>query len=164
MGDGMQVAERDAAGDLAGLFEHTMEEWQRRMFVQTEVARAVEERGYRAGWTRVQYLARQVAKLQEELAELVGVVRCRTTGWLMWEEVARSAGECARVAFDEGGEVAWGPAAVAGDLDAVAEELADLQVVLFCAAETLGELLGTGFDVVEAARLKAAQDVARGVR
>ena len=37
-------------------------------------------------------------------------------------------------------------------------------VVLFCAAQAVGELCGTGFDVVEAARQKVVGDVARGVR
>jgi len=44
------------------------------------------------------------------------------------------------------------------------EELADLQVVLYCAAATLGEILGREVDLAEEALRKARRDVERGVR
>ena len=73
----------------------------------------------------------------------------------------RNAGASARWLFDS--EEKWVDQDVP-EPEALAKELADLQVVLFCAAAALGELTGEPFDVVQAAREKATADVARGVR
>jgi len=125
---------------------------------QERVARAVEERGYRDGWTREQFAARQVAKLCEELGELCIHVAQEVGGWIRyskpWEMSLRNAAKRARQEFDGGH---WELATVI-DEDAAREELADLQVVVFALADALD------FDVVQAAVDKAEADVDRGVR
>ena len=125
---------------------------------QNEVYEAVVARGYREGWRVDLFLARQVVKLVEEVAEAGALV-----AWLpnYFRAEIRNAGASARWLFDS--EEKWVDQDVP-EPEALAKELADLQVVLFCAAAALGELTGEPFDVVQAAREKATADVARGVR
>lgn len=104
-------------------------------------------------------LVRQVVKLMEELGELADNVSvilddqaAKPAVYLL--EDMRTLGEDARACFDED----WFAGPRISDPDEVRKELADLQVVLFVAAETMG------FDVVEAAVEKSRRDVGRGVR
>ena len=135
------------------------------MRVQDQVNWYVKARGYKckpdgSAWSSEQFAARQVAKLCEELGELRRYTRqlgLHDTGWPQyskWERLLGQAAQVARQAFDEGD---WEDAWVVSSKKA-AQELADMQVVLFCLADALG------VDVVELAREKAAADVERGVR
>ena len=128
------------------------------MSKQDDVYNAVWLRGYMDGWTDEQFLARQVVKLVEEVAE--SMAHLLTMPGYFGAEV-RNAGASARWLFDR--NEAWEDVALR-DVDGLANELADLQVVLFCAAKALGKMTGTRFDVVEAAVVKAQADVGRGVR
>lgn len=130
------------------------------MTVQDEVVTAVEARGYRNGWTDEQFAVRQIAKLTEELGELNRHARhlgLDDRGWHQhskWEKALGEAAQIARYAFDEGD---WSEAWMV-NRNAAIEELADIQVVVFCLADALG------VDVVELAREKAQEDIGRGVR
>lgn len=127
------------------------------MNAQTIVAANVAARGYRDGWTAEQFVARQLAKLTEELAEVARQITpstyeyCRLRDWL---EALQDAGIAARLAFDERSE--WIGLIHISRL--APAELADMQVVLFAAAAALD------FDIAQAAIDKSSQDVARGVR
>lgn len=130
---------------------------------QTIVAAHVAERGYRAGWTAPQFAARQVAKLQEELAE---AARCFDfdAGADLTSSVQahmNTAGVVARLMFDDHG--AWSNVELL-DLAELKRELADVQVVVFALAAVIGELDGQPFNVAQAALDKARADTGRGVR
>lgn len=132
------------------------------MTPQERVYQSVSDRGYTRNWTDDQFLARQLAKLTEEVAEAVGGVAVDAwTPTQDWLEQLHWAGQSARAAFDDA--EMWDNA---GPEDAVAlrKELADCQVVLFCAAQALARHTGESFDVVTAAVEKATADVTRGVR
>lgn len=125
------------------------------MTIQQDVCAAVRDRGYLAGWTTEQAIARQVCKLQEELAELA----CEVNG--LDPETAgdiQQAGRQARIDFD--GVDGWHDAAANsfGYSRRAAAELYDLQVVVFVLAELLG------VDVQAGALDKARADVERGKR
>jgi NTP pyrophosphatase (non-canonical NTP hydrolase) len=124
---------------------------------QHEIVSAVYRRGYRVRpdgtlWTDDQYAARQVAKLVEELGELV--VHAGPALLQRWEHMLMSASANARRHFDD----MDGWESVAVGREAAAEELADLQVVIFNMADALG------VDVLELALEKARGDIERGVR
>ena len=120
------------------------------MNAQTIVAANVAARGYRDGWTAEQFVARQLAKLTEELAEAVSGTRV----FGGWTNCLIYAGSLARQRFDE--PFYWRN--VKEISEDIRSELADMQVVLFAAAAALE------FDVVQAAIDKSGADVARGVR
>lgn len=122
------------------------------MTEQREVYEYVSERGYRGGWSLAQFAVRQVLKLIEEIAEMALVVDFQD---VMTRATIAAAGSLARATFD--GMQATSRATVR-DYDALREELADIQVVVFALAEALD------FDVVQAAIRKSRADVARGVR
>ena len=137
---------------------------------QREVFELVKARGYLDDWTLAQFLCRQVVKLQEELAELTETALPNTGGWRDELRATLYAGNKARHRFDLPRETSlprWRDAAGrvsgAGRVGKVREELADLQVVLFCAAQAVSLMCGP-FDVVEAALEKAEGDVGKGVR
>lgn len=119
---------------------------------QQTIAANVAARGYQDGWTTEQFVARQIAKAQEELSKAVAHIALPDSEW--WTESIEEAGLQARYAFDDKNE--W--RAVEIDRGAIRSELADLVVVLFTAADALG------FDLAQAAVDKSAADVARGVR
>ena len=131
---------------------------------QQKVAEATARRGYLDGWSDVQLLARQCAKLQEELAELAdsidlsGNYRDRYL-----QNLIRDAGSAARVQFDAPRD-RWGSSIPPLRMDRIRQELADCQVVLFNAAYALERLTGQPFDIVEAAVEKATADIERGIR
>lgn len=139
------------------------------MNAQQAVYAAVEARGYTAGWSSIQFLARQIAKLTEELAEAYDLIEYDADDPLAFDfdlELGR-AGRAARRFFDE--RTAWdrtevGPQDVDEFVASMRQELADCQVVLFCAAHALARFDGAPFDVVEEALKKATADVSRGVR
>ena len=127
------------------------------MNAQTIVAANVAARGYMAGWTREQFVARQLCKMTEELAEAARQITPSTYEHRRlgdWLEALQDAGIAARLAFDERSE--WTGLIHISRL--APSELADMQVVLFAAAQALD------FDIVQAAIDKSSQDVARGVR
>jgi len=121
---------------------------------QEIVAANVAARGYRDGWTVEQFVARQLAKLTEELAEATACVS--DPGWRhLWRDMLFEAGAYVREDFDR--PMLWDTITVR-DPGTLRAELADMQVVIFAAAEALG------LDVVQAAIDKSAADVVRGVR
>lgn len=123
------------------------------MNAQEIVAANVAARGYMAGWTREQFIARQLAKMQEELGEAVQHVAGVKT--IIFVPILGAAGDLARTVFNDKSD--WRDVMLI-DPDALRAELADMLVVLFAAAQALE------FDVVQAAIDKSAVDVARGVR
>lgn len=123
------------------------------MNAQEIVAANVAARGYMAGWTTEQFVARQLAKLTEELSEALACMH--DPGWHHeWTYDAHMAGRLAREDFDR--KVLWDTVTV--DAYALRSELADMQVVLFAAAAALE------FDITQAAIDKSSADVPRGVR
>ena len=126
------------------------------MNAQTIVAANVAARGYADGWTAEQFVARQLAKLTEELGESLDQID-GLDAWAdeNWLTVGYDAGRAARAQFDV--REAWGGVYLPNP-DALRAELADMQVVLFAAAQALD------FNIAQAAIDKSAADVARGVR
>lgn len=123
---------------------------------QNRVARAVEARGYRDGWSDEQYAARQVAKLTEELAELSSHMRQYGADQIAsWEYDLESAGRDARHQFNNQHNWNW---VHIRSIDGMAEELADIVVVAF----TLADIQGV--DISQMAVEKAEKDIKRGVR
>ena len=126
------------------------------MNAQTIVAANVAARGYRDGWTAEQFVARQLAKMTEELAECATGALVTNPGYLpSWLAVLSDAGILAHKAFDR--LDVWQNVSLVNP-DALRSELADMQVVILAASEALG------FDVLQAAIDKSSADVARGVR
>lgn len=127
--------------------------------LQELVARAVEQRGYRQGWTDEQYAARQVCKAIEELGELLQATKWQQARlgnfWPVWAHYLSEAALVARRAFDD--SAAWG-AIEEVDVSVAADELADVVIPLLVFADTLG------IDLGEAIKAKALGDIARGVR
>ena len=121
------------------------------MSVQRQVCDAVKARGY---WNlpNRSFAARQLAKLVEEVAELADALAISSPP--TWLRALRVAGKLARQAFDS--QTLWMDADI--DAESAKAEIADVQVVLFCLAETLG------LDVAQEALRKSKADVKRGVR
>lgn len=129
---------------------------------QQRVVGSVCQRGYLDGWTYAQLAARQICKLQEELAELSACVT--PSPFLEGEAFAfnlQKAGAFARRLFDIRAEWGYEPTA---DIDALKKEAADMQVVLFCLAASIEGLTNQPFDIVAAAVEKSTSDEKRGVR
>lgn len=128
--------------------------------MQRRVRGVVEARGYFRGWSGRQLALRQAAKLVEETAELGQAVQ----GYLppaLWS-LLEGAGSMARWHFERG---YWVDVNFDADtLRTMVRELADVQVVVWCLAEVLGELLGEQVDIGGVAAAKAEADVERGVR
>jgi NTP pyrophosphatase (non-canonical NTP hydrolase) len=126
------------------------------MNAQEIVAANVAARGYRDGWTAEQFVARQLAKMTEELGESLdqigGLSRLPDLDWLT---AGYNVGMTARQLFDH--KQIWGSVYLE-NTDLLRSELADMLVVLFAAAAALD------FDVIQAAIDKSGADVARGVR
>lgn len=144
---------------------------------QRLVFEAVVARGYLDPWTLIEFVHRQLWKLQEELAELFDAAGYTALNHLTHdderddaEKIARqveSAGKTARSYFTAQTpefykilpDIPMNPAKVAA-------ELADMQVVLFC----LAQALQTGweelehFNVNEMALAKSRFDIRRGIR
>jgi len=125
------------------------------MNYQKEIADSVRARGYRDGWTDEQFAARQVAKLVEELGELCCYIDSNYGEMRTWEKRLIDASWYSRNEFDNSD--CWGNARVV-EVDKVAEELADILVVVYNLADAIG------VDVNEMALEKATADIDRGVR
>jgi len=121
---------------------------------QTLIAEAIAARGYADLWTPDQFLARQICKSTEELAELAASVGGLNFIDATWKYVLQRAGAYARNAFDD--RTLWDNAQV--DHDALAGELVDVLIPLLVAAEAMG------IDALQMAVEKAQTDIARGVR
>jgi len=131
--------------------------------LQARIARATAKRGYREGWTATQFLARQLAKIVEELGEagahLVGLV----PPVFMYR--LQDAADLGKYIFDARLPADWGSWPMAPEaMDRLAGELADVQVVLCNMAAALEELRGEPVDLMSMAAEKAEADVKRGVR
>ena len=114
-------------------------------------------RGYRDGWTPEQFLARQISKLAEELAEVVYCTRGLDTNLVL---AILHAGAIAREQFDD--KKYWSDSIEIRP--EIQSEIADCQVVVFNMAESLTEITGKMFNVSEAAVAKSSADTKRGVR
>ena len=122
---------------------------------QRGIVAAVADRGYLAGYTPDQLIARQLVKELEELCEALQSITApdNTLHDLLFD--AARLGKFARAVFDT-------PSLFGGvtiDCDALLSELPDLVVPLAVAADTLGV-----DDMLAVARDKANADIARGVR
>ena len=127
---------------------------------QQRVMAAVYRRGYRDGWSAENFLVRQVAKLAEELGEVAEQIERGMSPGLAF--AIRQAAGSGKFHFDSG---YWTCPPLDDDqLEALAGELADMQVVLFCAAATVSEILGEEIDLVGMAVAKAETDIKRGAR
>ena len=126
------------------------------MSAQAQAVASVARRGYLDGWNDGELLARQVAKLIEELGELASTVETDdpALGYFLGNVVR--AGHAAREAFDQPEHFVG---ATIVDTQAAQYELADLGVVLAVMAHALDVP-----DVMFAASQKALADEARGVR
>ena len=125
---------------------------------------AVKDRGYVSNWTMRQFMARQVAKLQEELGELAEI--CLSGSSPLSRDILFT-GDVAKMAFDNEDHEFWEDEAeniTMSSFKQIREELADLQVVLFCLTEATVKYSGTLFNVAEAAVEKSTSDIERGVR
>lgn len=128
--------------------------------LQWRVFEAVKQRGYVGDWLPGQFLARQAAKLAEELGELAAEM-----GFAMpvpLQTTIQDAADQAKYAFDHGEwrDTYWDT----DQLQRVWKELADMQVVLYCAAMAVNRLLGEEQDLAQSAAEKSEQDIRRGVR
>ena len=144
--------------------------------LQTAVYTAVARRGYMDGWTAFQALHRQLAKLTEELAEVVEASDFMPIDGFAY--LAVEAGKAGRRVFDLNTphQPPWAefadihPALQVEAAARMSKELTDMQVVVLCAAELVGKVLAEAgvedsyFDVLAAAQKKATADVRRGVR
>jgi len=134
---------------------------------QKAVADATVRRGYRKGWTNEQFLARQCAKLQEELAEIVQCVNVSGNRDIALHTAITYAGSVARKYFDDHDYWIWQSTITRKRKERIAQlkkEIADCQVVLFNMADAIGEITGEPFDLVGAAVEKATADIERGIR
>jgi len=131
------------------------------MTKQEEVYKFVAERGYTKGYTKEQFAVRQVIKLIEELGELASAIRPAVHGWALQELLDDMSfmGELAREAFDRNQDWALRDVPVPLNEDKeVQEEVGDMQVVLWCLAQSLG------FESGDVAYEKSKADRDRGVR
>jgi len=126
------------------------------MTAQRKVYEAVESS--RKQLTAQQFATRQAVKLVEELSELSAGM-----GTSLPYEMRRKLmliGLPAREEFDHLGyslhASAWGQY----EIQKIKDELADIQVVVFCLAQALEELDGTPFDIIQEAMDKSTSDIA----
>lgn len=127
---------------------------------QGVVYSAVEDRGYTKGWTDEQFAARQMAKLIEEMGELSELAKSQFGVPPAYALHLHGAAVLARDIFDKGD---WGGAVITS-VEKAKEELADIQVVLFCMAEAISRMENEEFDIIKSAVSKAIGDITRGVR
>jgi NTP pyrophosphatase (non-canonical NTP hydrolase) len=125
------------------------------MTVQEQIHAAVLARGYREGWDGPEFVARQIAKALEELAEAARCMNWQPGHEPLHHSTLLEAGEMSRWEFDH--RDVW-QGLTGAHYDRLGEELADVAVPLFVIAQELG------IDLVEMAREKATRDVVRGVR
>lgn len=131
------------------------------MKAQQYVHGKVKERGYLEGWTDAQAALLQIAKMEEEAAELaftLAVIDGPTPSYL---SSIHATGYACRQAFDSPRQFRCDKV---HNLEEAKAELADVQVVVFVLAEILKQMTGDDFDVVAAAEAKVRKDVGRGTR
>lgn len=117
-------------------------------------------RGYGQKLTPEEICVRQISKLAEELVEIAEHTDgAQSPFWEILEKVS----PLARVEFDEGEHKSY---SILRDEDAEAlkQEMADAQVVLFVMAQAYTLATGEEFDILQAAVAKALRDERRGVR
>lgn len=124
---------------------------------QKIIAQAVTDRGYRAGWTPAQFIARQVVKLGEELGELAANMNLPAQAGGLYKT-----GQVCRKLFDS--QPIWRIITPQISIQHAKKEAADMLIVLLNLAASISELEGDHFDLIEAALQKAEQDQKRGVR
>lgn len=129
------------------------------MSEERPIYKAVIQRGYKNNWTDGQFLARQVAKLQEEFAEF-----CKHLNLPLRLSFIQEAGRKSRLMFDEPREWQEPYIGLRGDPDKAIEELADMQVVIDCMVGVIEDITGKRYDLQEIAERKAKDDIVRGVR
>lgn len=127
---------------------------------QRDVFMSTVKRGYLGRWSIVEFAVRQVAKAMEELAELSESVLVSDTRVKGLFAEMQKIGEMARAVFDDE-TVNWRSGV---DYDKFCEELADLQVVVFNAADAVAIAANTPYSSAVAAVEKARADIERGVR
>jgi hypothetical protein len=130
--------------------------------IQSEVYNSVVDRGYREGYSAEQFIARQVAKLQEELWELAQRIDLPIQVYRTIELAGKTSKEWfdkGKFSLDDTSCAVWG----------LQQELADIQVVVFCLAEELSKMQSAQggvkrVDITKLALDKARKDVQRGIR
>jgi hypothetical protein len=122
---------------------------------------AVRERVYLEGYTPEQILARQVCKLQEELAELAEHMTMPQGTQGNVKGAILAAGLMARRAFDCD---IWHYEAAPLDIARIRKELADMYVVLAVAEQVLNTISDDRASIRMLALEKAYGDIERGVR
>lgn len=116
------------------------------MTVQEEVYKCVVDRGYREGYSAEQFAARQLAKAVEEIHELS--INFNSGLYVTWKRLLAITAELSKEAFDNDEWTQWQLHPLLYDL--AWQELADLQVVVFCLAEALNELSNQSNDLTVA--------------
>jgi hypothetical protein len=135
------------------------------------IYQAVKNRGYRNGYAPAHFILRQLVKLVEEICGAMEVERQAFPPSLM--EMIKVVKGQAKQTFDNdfiypfraaSGKAVFSDWIEKDKLEAILSELADIQVVLACAAMALGEERGQPVDIMAEAMKKATADVKRGVR
>lgn len=128
--------------------------------LQWRIFNAVRLRGYLNGWSPSQFLARQAAKMAEELGE-ASVEMSSYLPVALFTTIQAAADE-GKYHFDheKWKEGYWDQE----NLERLWNEISDMQVVLVCMAMAANALLDDQRDLLKAALLKAAGDIPRGVR
>ena len=106
---------------------------------QKTVANAVASRGYRDGYTAEQFVAKQFAKLNEEIGEAGCHVLKRgqrATGIDIFFHELFKLSRIARRVFDD--DAKWTEFDLDDRRDELADEVYDIQVVLFSLSDALG--------------------------
>ncbi len=132
--------------------------------IKDEIVQSVKDRGYLEGWTGKELLGRQIAKMQEELAELADLVLVGPSQ--LWSDI-RLAGETARMAFDDMDKAHWNQitgVVVKGHSGAIKKEISDMQVVMVIIEHAVYKCCGSEFNAFYGALGKAEDDVERGKR
>lgn len=121
---------------------------------------AVAARGYFAGWSANQIIARNIAKLAEETGELAELINLPE---LAGNEIER-ARMFAKQAFDN--KKAWGEVGSIDpeNVEKIKKEIADIFVVMSVLTAWFSNYYAPDFDPMAAAVEKAEADIARGVR
>ena len=136
------------------------------MKAQKQVSKNIEARGCYEGYTPVALLARHIAKLAEELEELMyGIHYHSSPDMANFEYHLQTAGEKARSEFDHSKK--WNESQFAMNerysTPYIKNELADIQVIVFSMAQLINNNFGE-YDVTQAALDKSEADIERGVR
>lgn len=135
------------------------------MTVQEIVSQTTRRLGSKEGWSDVQFLARQVCLLQNDLNNLASLVRdnSEVEGKTDVEWAIDRAAHTAKMFYD--GNCFWYAALVSDTeqtYEALKSAVVDLQITLLAAANAISEITYSNFDVIEAAKEKAKKMGKRG--